>query len=400
MPLTESTSVNAIGPAVSETRGSFPPYALLACSAVFFWVISIRAVIYTAMPAVATDLGLSTSLAGLVIAAQLLSYCVSSWFAGWLPGSRKARVMAGMLLSVPAVALVALAPNSWTLLAASLLSGLGMGVYLPLGLSLIVEMGGKGRRASYLAVHETAATLGSFGGSAFVGAVLAAIDWRGSVLVWCAVGVSAIVAFAFVGDEEGAGRLPARRGAVVLSRPVMLSAVTYGVGTILVSGLVSVLPLVMVRGWALDQSYAANVIGYTRLAGLAGVLAAGLLADRLGHQRVLLVLQCLSVAGALIMSAGSGPLLVPGMAMMAVGASGNIALLPMVLAAAFGPAARERALAFSIGIGGFSGMVITPAIFGAMVDAALPSGPMLLTAVAAMGMILATRRLTVLSPGA
>lgn len=50
----------------------------------------------------------------------------------------------------------------------------------------------------------------------------------------------------------------------------------YSVSTLLVMGLISLMPLIMVRAWGVPQAEAASVVGTTRLAGLAGVIVVGL----------------------------------------------------------------------------------------------------------------------------
>ena len=376
-------------------RGFLPPYGVFACSAVFFWAISLRALVYTVMPTVAADLNLSSSAAGMVIASMLLGYVLASWFAGWLPGTRKARILAGTALSIPSAVMLATAPNVAVLLFASVLTGLGIGVYLPLGLSLIIELGGSSRRARYVAFHEVSATLASFVGSAVVAVALTLTDWHGSILVWCLVGGASLIAFALIKDEGGhlTARGSARR--VPFSRALVLATIIYAVGAALVSGLISVLPLIMVRGWGLDQGYAASVTGYTRLAGLGGVAIVGIFADRMGHFRIVFFLQLLAVVGAAVMAlGGDGPLFVLGTAVMAIGASGNIVLIQVVITSAFPPAQRQQALAAATGVGGLTGLVLSPAAFGALVEAGLPSAPMLVASAAVIVMIVATRQLS------
>ncbi|MHB8993506.1 MAG: MFS transporter [Chloroflexota bacterium] len=388
-------------PASPREAGLIPPYAVIACSVVFFWSISIRAIIYTVMPTIAADLQLSSAMAGLVIAAMLLGYCVGSWWAGWLPFDRKNRIVAGVLLSVVGAALFAVAGHLLVLLGAGFLVGLGVGIYLPLGLALLVEVGGSRRQAYYLSVHELAATLGSYSGSASVALILLWTDWHGSVLAWCAIGVVALLAMILVKDPGGEKRhRESSHQKVGLDRTLVFSVISYGVGTILVMGLVSMLPLILVRAWGLEQAAAASVVGNTRLAGLVGVIVAGLVADRWGHARVLFGLQLLCVIGGVAMSLdGYGPLFQAGLMVLAAGASGNITLVPVVVTGAYPPAQRERAMAVSSGVGGFLGMVAAPALFGVLLDLGLGSGPIVVATAAAVAMILATNRIAAYRKG-
>ncbi len=381
-------------PRATPGAGLIPPYAVIACSLVFFWSISVRAVIYTVMPTIAGDLLLSSAVAGLVISGMLLGYCAGSGPAGWLPISRKNRILVGLSLSLLGAALFSMARDFPVLLVAGFLVGTGVGIYLPLGLALLVEVGGTTRRAHYMAIHEVAATLGSFSGSAAVALLFPWTDWHGSLLLWCGVGLLALLAFVLVQDEGGGVPHRGVASQLPLDGTLVYSVLSYGIATILVMGLISMLPLILVRAWGLDQAQAAAVVGNTRLAGLVGVAMAGLIADRWGHARVLFVLQVLCLVGGAAMSLdGYGPLFQGGMMVLAVGASGNITLVPVVITAAYPPAQRERAMAVTSGVGGLLGLVVTPALFGLLLDQGMGSGPIVAATLSAVAMILATNRI-------
>ena len=378
----------------AETGGLFPPYVVVACAAIFFWSISMRFVIYNLMPALAADLALSGSMAGILTSSLLLGYTGGSWASGWLPGSRKGRILWGSILSLPAVVAMSFSRELWQLSAAALITGFGVGIYLPLGVALIVEAGGRGKRARYLSFQEVSAALASFGGSAFVAAILFVTDWHTALLMWTVVGVAAVLIFSRVRDEGETGRARGVGHPVPLSLTLVSSVFTYAAATILLAGLIAVLPLIMVRAWDVELSSAASVIGYTRLAGLAGVLISGLRADLWGHRRTLLGFQLLALAGTIAMLvSGYGTAFVLGLVAVAAGASGGIVVLPLVIASAFSPQQRERALAASSGIGGLLGMVISPTLFGVMMDVGMVTGPILVAALATLGAIFATGRI-------
>lgn len=371
--------------------GILPPYAVVGCSLVFYWSISARAMVYTLLPSMASEFNLSSSVASLVVATMLLGYAAGGWIAGMLPGSRKARILAGVVASIPGVVLMSMSGSFWVLLAGALIMGLGLGVYLPLGLALLVDVGRDGRAASYMAIHEVAATAASFSGSAALTLILIWTDWHGSLLLWCIVGVAATLGFLAVQDPDGSRHQRHSRESVPLSAKLFFTLFIWSVGTMLVMGLISILPLVMVRAWGLSQAEAATVVGYTRLAGLAGVALVGFGADRIGHSRTLVILQAFCLAGLLAMAPfGYGPLFIVGVLLLAAGASGNIGLLPMVVADAYPQNQKERSLALASGAGGLLGMVVSPALFGAMLDVGLPTGPLWFAAGATATAILFT----------
>ncbi|HEX2923787.1 MAG TPA: hypothetical protein VHS28_07160, partial [Chloroflexota bacterium] len=88
-----------------------PPYSVIACSIVFFWSISVRSLISAVLPSMAADITLSSSAAGILLSVMLLGYTAASWSAGWMPGSRKLRILVGVLISIPSAVSFSLAPT-------------------------------------------------------------------------------------------------------------------------------------------------------------------------------------------------------------------------------------------------------------------------------------------------
>ncbi|MGE5618430.1 MAG: MFS transporter [Sphingomonadaceae bacterium] len=381
-------------PRMAAEKGAGLPYAVLACMLVFYWSIFSRALTYTLMPTVGAELRLSNSAAGLAIAVMLLGFSFGNWSSGWLPGSRRARIVGGVALSLPGVVLLSQAAGTGTLMVGAGLMGLGVGFYLPLGLSLLVEAGGQRNRARFMAVHELAGTLGSFSGSTFVAVMLFWTDWRGTLLMAGLVGAAAVVAFARVRDSGGQAVKRGSRGRVPLDLRLVYSATIHASVSILLMGLISVLPLIMVRAWGLSQADAASVIGYTRLAGLLAVLMVGLKGDRWGHSRMLRMFQLLSLAGTSVMSLnGYGPLFLAGVLVLAVGAVGTVSLQPLIIAGAYPQDQREQALASANSVGGLVGMVGAPALFGALMDLGLTTAPIVLSVATTLVAILVTGRI-------
>lgn len=372
-----------------------PPYPVIACSTVFFWSISIRSLIYAMMPTIADDLHLSSSVAGLVIADTLLGYCLGSWFAAWSPLCRKNTIVVGVIASLFGAAFFSLGGNMATIIGAGFVIGLGTGIYLPLGLTLVVDAGGANRKGYYLSIHELAASFASFTGASAVALLLLWADWRGSIRIWCIVGLIAVSILALMQDKGEIARAK-RRGSpsVPVDLKLFKLSVVYAVSTLLVMGLISLLPLIMVRAWSVPQAEAASVVGSTRLAGATGVIAVGIIVDRWEFRRVLLGLQSLCLVGCLAMVIGGyGLLFQIGMAVMALGASANIGLVPGMIAGAYPAVQRQQAMALSNAAGGFLGMVASPALFGVLLDWGFSTGPLVLTAAAILLMLLLTRQM-------
>ena len=375
--------------------GICPPYPVIACSIVFFWSISIRVFIFTVMPTIADDLHLSSSAAGLAISCVLLGYCTGNWVAGWSPLSRKSTIVASMLIAMLGAAMFSLARDFPTIMAAGCVLGLGTGIYLPLGLTLIMDSGGAERKGYYLSVHEVAASIGSFTGASIVALLLQWAGWPKLILLWCCVGLAATVIFTMMRDGGKRRKADDKVGAKVSISWKLVELVTvYAVCTLLVMGLVSLLPLIMVRAWGVSQVEAASLVGTTRLAGLMGVIVMGLFSDRLGHGRVLLCTQSFCLIGCSCMAVGGyGLLFQIGMAVMSFGASANVGLIPAIIAGSYPAAQRQRAMAVANSTGGLLGLVVSPALFGALLDFGYPIAPLFISAAASAVMIFLTHRL-------
>jgi len=372
------------------------PYAVVACAVLFLWVISLRTYLATVLPTIAADLDLSVGLAGALISVLALGYCLAVWGVGFLPGSRKRRVLLGALFSLACAVAIALAPGPAAIFAAFLATGLGLGCYLPLGLAIIVEVSPPGRQARNMTLHELMATAGFVSGSGYVALALPALTWRQATLVWLLVGVVGCIAFALLRDAPQAARpRHAGEGTLRLNGTLLACVAVLAIAQLLVSGLGAVLPLIMVEVWRVGQGETAVVLGAARLAGPIGIAVAGLYGDRLGPAnltRVFFLLALACMAGLTLLA--YGPALIATIFAMNVAASGGIMLASLAVAQVYRGPGRERALSVTSGVSGLLGMVAAPALFGYIVEQGLGQAPFVLMAI---GLALASLLLGILA---
>ena len=361
------------------------PYAVIACTIVFFWVISLRAYLFTVLPTIAADLGLSPSAAGALIGLVSLGYCAALWSAGFLPGKCRRVIVAGMAASVIALLGVALSPGPAALYAAATVAGLGSGVYLPLGLAIVVGVSRPGRRSRNMSVHELASTAGSFCGAAFVALALPLLTWREATAVWSLVGVLGCVAMLFLRTDPivqprlGSG--PRLRLDGVLAAAIAVFATCQ----LILTGLTSALPLILVNGWGVAQGEAAAAISWTRLAGLLGIGVVGALGDRWRPAtavRLSFGLAALSTAAMAVLPFGL-PFIVAAFILTAAGTAAVI-LISVVVAQAFPEELRSRSLSLTNGSAGVMGLAVLPAVFGSFVDNGLPTAPFVVATLASV----------------
>ncbi|MHB9089975.1 MAG: MFS transporter [Chloroflexota bacterium] len=361
------------------------PYAVIACSIAFFWVISLRAVLFTVLPTIAVELGMSAGAAGALIGLTSLGYTSVVWAAGFLPGRRKRVMQIGIAVSLLAFIGVALSPWPVALYATAILAGAGSGVYLPLGLAIIVGASPAGQRSRNMSVHEVMATAGYFCGAGFVAVGLAVMTWRQATLAWCIFGVIGWVALLFMRDDPLVRPAPGAKGALPLDITLVASVVIFGACQVLISGLASVLPLVMVQGWGVSQAEAAAVTSWSRLSGLVGIAIAGAFGDRwqpAATVRGFLAFAALATAGMFLLP--YGPLFIAAVFSLSTASSGAIILVSVVVAQAFPVEARGRALSLTNGFGGVIALAVLPTLFGGLIEQGLTTAPFLVALVCAL----------------
>lgn len=361
------------------------PYPILACSVVFFWIISFRAYLFTVLPTIAADLGLTPAAAGLLVGATSLAYCLVVWGTGFIPARRQRLILVGTLLSTLGMVGVAAAPSPFVLYVAAVVAGAAAGVYLPLGLALIVDASAPNRRSRYMGLHEMMATTGYFAGAGFVALALPALSWREATLAWTAVGFLAWVGVLFLRDESESRPAANTPGGLAVDATLLAAVVVFAVCQLLISGLISVLPLIMVEGWGVPQSEAAAVTSWSRLAGAAGIALAGGFGDRWRLAPATRAFFLLAAASTATMAvAPYGALFVGAVFVLAAAASGSIVLVSVLVAQAYPVRLRSRALGVSNGSAGVLALAVLPAVFGGFVDLGFPSAAFVVSAVASL----------------
>ncbi len=364
------------------------PYPVVACAIMFFWILSLRAYFFTVMPSVAADFSLSVGTAAALISAMSLGYCLAMWGVGFLPGSRKARVLLGVGASTLCTVAMALAPTVPLLFATAFAAGVGLGFYLPLGLAIITDASEPGRRARNMSLHEVAASAGNVAGPATVVLALPTLTWRQATIGWLLVGIVAFLAFALLRDAPAPKHEVANGRALRFDGTLAASVSALGINQLLIGGLIAVLPLILVNAWGVGQGEAAGLVGAARLAGLVGIGLAGAFGDRLGAARLCRHFFLLAVVCTAVMALASyGPLFALAVFGLNTAASGAIMLLTIVVAQVYPGPERERALGVTTGVAGLSSLVVAPAVLGSLIEQGLAQAPFAISAACALSAV-------------
>ena len=323
------------------------------------------------LPFLVVKFDLSYALAAaLVLAGTLSSSIIQPAFGLWSDAKGALWLLpAGVAVSGVGMALAAVAPSYPLVVAAIVASGLGVAAYHPEGSKFASYVSGK-RRASGMALFSIGGNVGFALGPLVAGTAALALGLPGGMVV--AIPALVIAAYLlttrpylarFAPDVETATRTAAEPGE---PRGMALLLAVIGLRSVAHMGLFTFVPL-----WEVAKgngaAYGTRLLALFLLAGAAGTLAGGPLADRFGRRRVLLwslvaatplVLTYVAVGGTLgaIALVFSGPVI--------IGTFG----VTLVMSQEYLPARVGMASGLSIGLAIGSGG-IAALVLGALADA-------------------------------
>jgi len=265
--------------------------------------------LYVLLPVLAEQFGLSLIQVGLVRGAHRTAMSLFQIPAGLLSERLGERILlvGGTALAGAAFILAALSSGFWALLLILFLAGLGQSVQHPLCSSILSTAYRDGGRRGALGTYNFAGDLGKFTIAGSSSLLLAAgVAWQapaigfGMMLVLCA----ALLMFALM--RMDAGGLPAVPDSAEIQKPggwgitnrggfVSLCAIA-AIDSSTRSGFLTFVAFLMLakgvpEGWAL-QAIPALLIG-----GMAGKLACGYLAERIGVIRTVIITEVATAVG-------------------------------------------------------------------------------------------------------
>lgn len=280
---------------------------LATCCAVHTLHDGLSDVSYVLLPLLAQTFGLSLVQVGVIRGAHRAAMAAFQIPAGLIAerfGERNLLALGTLLVGVAFLGL-GHAPGFWAILVALFGAGLGSSVQHPLGSTLISRAYPlEGRRAA-LGTYNFAGDVGKFAFGAIVSLLLlAGIAWQAPVLGF---GVAALVAAAAVLalvadtrtpvriDPTGAAKktvgwgIRDRQGFTVLCLIEILDSSTR-------TGFLTFIAFLLIAE-GLSEGWAASAVPLVFIGGMAGKLACGLLAERLGVVRMIIVTELATACG-------------------------------------------------------------------------------------------------------
>jgi len=326
------------------------------------------------LPAIQASLLLSNWQAGTVVGTLNLGYAASAYPSGLYSAKfgPKRIICFGIALTAICMFFFTILQSYLTMLVLIFIAGLGVGTYLPQGLMLLSQQYDKRRRGTIIGTHETAAPIGQAIGPLFVSMMLLPLGWTGCIQAWLALAVIPIVSFLFVVPEykpnpNGSENMHEGRewSLGLYATVVLLNSCIWSANL----GLISMIPIYMVRVFLVDIAFAAFLVGATRFSGAFGQLLGGFLSDAVGRFKVLIAVVAVTAVSTIgVAFAPYGPVMI---ASMVIQAMATAAFFPVIFATVSDHTSSEtRAKAFGIinAAAGFIGGSLSPIIIGYLAD--------------------------------
>ena len=288
---------------------------------------------YVLLPLLAQSFGLSLAQVGLIRGAHRTAMAAFQIPAGLIAerfGERNLLAFGTAILGLAFLGL-GFAPGFWAILVALFFAGLGSSVQHPLSSAIISRAyAAEGRRAA-LGTYNFAGDVGKFGFGAIVSLLmLAGISWQTPVLgfgiaaLLTAGAVTLLIANATPMHVAGRGKkrgdrgwgIRDRQGFTVLCLIEVLDSSTR-------AGFLTFIAFLLIAG-GLSQGWAASAVPLVFVGGMAGKLACGLLAERLGVVRMIVLTEVATACGifaALVLPTVAAFLLLPLLGVVLQGTS-------------------------------------------------------------------------------
>ena len=314
-------------------------------------------------------------------------------------------LIAGLFVQASAIAAIAAVPSYWALLLVVAVAGLAHSVYHPADYAILSRAVPEGRLGRAYTFHSFSGNIGTAAAPMVMVGLAAFWDWRGACLVVGLAGIAVAAGLIPFGGmlrgesgEEG-GSAPAamadaigpgtglRAGmALLLSAPILLCFFFFVILNTAFVGVRVFAPSALVEMYAIPLATANGALTGFIVGSAVGILAGGVLADRLGARGITAAIGLIG-AGALLIVLGEVSLpvaAVVGLLTLAGFLRGIVQGTRDLMVYAATPAGAHGKVFAFVSTGGHVGTAIMPLVFGWILDAGEPRLTFLIAGILAL----------------
>jgi MFS family permease len=345
--------------------------------------------------------GVSFAALGMTVALMSGTTAILQTPVGFLVDRHGARpfLVGGTLLMCLSIAAMGLATSFWQILALAALSGVGNSVIHPADYAILSGSVDRDRMGRSFALHTFSGNLGFSAGPPVMALLMAALGWRGSLVLVGLLGVPVVLAIllqsAILKDQvrheaRHDGPRPSGR-ALLFSRTMLLFFAFFLLGSMAGAGVQAWLITVLhtVKGMALEA--AATALTAYMAGSTIGVLVGGWFAD--AYRRHVLTFAASLTTLSAVLTLTVNWIAPPGLAIIALMFASGLALgasrtpRDVMLRDAAPPGQIGKVFGF-VSAGLPLGSALTPVPFGFLIDRGHPEFILVLTAVLLLASLL------------
>jgi NNP family nitrate/nitrite transporter-like MFS transporter len=328
------------------------------------------------LPYLERDFGVLHAEASSIFLIMALCFSLSMIANGYLSARLRHRgvVVLYELTVGAALLLCAFSPTFTVLKAAAGLVGIGAGLYPPSGLASVVQLAGPRNWGKALGIHEMGPNIGLIAAPLIVGLLVPPVSWR---VLAAAVGLlnwgNAVLFYCFGRGGDFPGAPPNIRNLryIAGNRSFWILTLYFVLAAASAMGLYSILPTYLISAKGMNESLVNSLIGVSRIAALAVIFTAGLLADRFGVKLFIGLIIGLSGLSALLLGLLDGAVLLTAVFVQPLFVSAFFPVVNTALSSITTPATRNVAWSMVIPFAAAIGAGVTPAALGWLGDRGL-----------------------------
>jgi NNP family nitrate/nitrite transporter-like MFS transporter len=353
---------------------SFPLWPVLFITSIFYINFTARIILAPLLPVIEAELGIGHGAAGSLFLFVQLGLTAGLLTSGFLSASLTYRRTIACSSAGVGLALLLLAQaNSLAGIRLGLVAiGATAGLYLPAGVPAITDLVEEGRWGRAMAIHELAPTLAFMTAPFAAEVILEFLPWRGVMAVFGVAAIALAVAFAVWGRGGLHTPKPPALGSMLrmfATPEAWMMGLFFAVGVGISMGLFTIMTLFLVSEAGMPRTAANTLVGFSRLLAIPVVFCSGMLVDRLGARRALVVAQTITGSITLLLGLIQDPRLLPLLVLLQAGTAAfffpaGFALLPTV----FPPQLRSLAVSVAVTMGTLLGAGGVPSASGYLAE--------------------------------
>jgi len=370
----ENGKAERINPTNGVRFGEGIPVILLIVTVVVSNILS-RSILSPLLVRVEHDFSVSHGPAAQLFLFVSIGYSLALLCSGFISSkiTHRGTILVSSMLMSAALAVMAAAPTMNVMRAGVFLMGAGSGLYPPSGIVAITDFIDSRDWQKALSLHEVGPHLGMVLAPWYANVMLNYTGWRGTV--GFLAGIVLLVGFLFfLCNKAGKSKGEAPTFKVLLplfkERNFWILMLFFGLGLAGIQGIYLLTPTFLVSEAGFSLKSANNVFGISRFLPILALLSAGLVMDRIGVRRTVMITICGAGLTIFLMGVLQGPALVVVVFLQpTIGALYFPAGLA-VLAKVGPPRSRNVAVSMLLPLSAVLGTGIIPSFLGYMGDVA------------------------------